>query len=290
MSFLSPNYCTPGPGVPEGEPQKPGIIRYFIVAGRKFWNLTIINIYYMLFSLIGIAAYTLIGWCFFGGIASGLAKEIIAQGSLKSSPEEFTAYVLLLLSLFFGLIMTSLLGSGSPTAGLTYILRNYSREEHAFIWADFYEKFKSNFFKGLKVFLIDLIFVYVICLDIYVYSQTGGGFKGLAATYLAIFIFLIYIMMHPYIYTIMVTFDMKITQIYKNAFMMAAAKVLQNLACLIAGLAIMILIIEIVYRFNVMMLLIFFMFFTFSNLVFIMNSFSVVKKYMIKENENTAEN
>lgn len=64
MSFFSPDYETPGAGVPENEPQKPGPIRYFIVSGRKFWDMVVLNLLYFLFSLPAIAIYTLIGLLF----------------------------------------------------------------------------------------------------------------------------------------------------------------------------------------------------------------------------------
>ena len=44
------------------------------------------------------------------------------------------------------------------TAGLTFVTRNYAREEHAFVWSDFWENVKGNW----KYFLLNGFIVYVV--------------------------------------------------------------------------------------------------------------------------------
>ena len=41
---------------------------------------------------------------------------------------------------------------GPATAAMTKILRNYAREEHAFLWGDFLETFKKNFILASRSF------------------------------------------------------------------------------------------------------------------------------------------
>lgn len=284
MSFFSPNYDAPGAGVPDNEEQKHGIIRYFIVSGRKFWDMVVLNIIYFLASLIAVAAYSVIGWCFLGGLGVAVGTSLAAEGLSETELRMLQEGMHLILSVGFGLIMTALLGSGAPRAGLSYVLRNYSREQHAFLWSDFKEYTLKYFWKGTLIFLVDIAFVFVICLDIYSYSQTAA-FGGLIATYIAIFIFLMYIIMHPYMYMILVTFDLKLRDVYKNAFMLSAVRILQNALCLILSVAMMVCMIELVYKWNVLLFVIFMMFYAFPCLILDMNSFSVVKKYMISENK-----
>lgn len=287
MSFFSPDYETPGAGVPENEPQKPGIIRYFIVSGRKFWDMVVLNILYFLFSLPAIAVYTVIGWLFLGRAGDAVGGALAAEGMQEIQIMELKAAVHIVLSIGFGFLMTALLGSGAPRAGLSFVLRNYSREEHAFLWSDFWENTKKNLGKGTVIFLIDILFTFVICLDIASYGGSGT-FWGLIASYIALFIFIIYILMHPYIYMILVTFGLKLRDAYKNAFMLSTVKIFQNAGCLIAASFMAVVILELANQWPVLLFLLFMAVFSFPCLILDMNSFSVVKKYMIKE-ENTED-
>lgn len=285
MSFFSPDYETPGAGVPENEPQKPGPIRYFIVSGRKFWDMVILNLLYFLFSLPAIAIYTLIGLLFLGNAGDAVGGALAAEGMTDIQILELKAAVHIVLSVGFGFLITALLGSGAPRAGLSFVLRNYSREEHAFLWSDFLENTKKNLGKGTVIFLIDVLFTFIICLDIASYGG-AGTFWGLIASYIALFIFIIYILMHPYIYMILVTFGIKLKAAYKNAFMLTAVKIFQNAGCLVLAVVMTLVILELANRWPVLMFLLLMAVFSFPCLILDMNSFSVVKKYMIKENND----
>lgn len=285
MSFFSPDYETPGAGVPENEPQKPGPIRYFIVSGRKFWDMVVLNLLYFLFSLPAIAIYTLIGLLFLGNAGDAVGGALAAEGMTDIQILELKAAVHIVLSVGFGFLMTALLGSGAPRAGLSFVLRNYSREEHAFLWSDFLENTKKNLGKGTVIFLIDVLFTFIICLDIASYGG-AGTFWGLIASYIALFIFIIYILMHPYIYMILVTFGLKLKAAYKNAFMLTAVKIFQNAGCLVLAVVMTLAILELANRWPLLMFLLLMAVFSFPCLILDMNSFSVVKKYMIKENND----
>lgn len=285
MSFFSPDYETPGAGVPENEPQKPGPIRYFIVSGRKFWDMVVLNLLYFLFSLPAIAIYTLIGLLFLGNAGDAVGGALAAEGMTDIQILELKAAVHIVLSVGFGFLITALLGSGAPRAGLSFVLRNYSREEHAFLWSDFLENTKKNLGKGTVIFLIDVLFTFIICLDIASYGG-AGTFWGLIASYIALFIFIIYILMHPYIYMILVTFGLKLKAAYKNAFMLTAVKIFQNAGCLVSAVVMTLVILELANRWPVLMFLLLMAVFSFPCLILDMNSFSVVKKYMIKENND----
>lgn len=285
MSFFSPDYETPGAGVPENEPQKPGPIRYFIVSGRKFWDMVVLNLLYFLFSLPAIAIYTLIGLLFLGNASDAVGGALAAEGMTDIQILELKAAVHIVLSVGFGFLITALLGSGAPRAGLSFVLRNYSREEHAFLWSDFLENTKKNLGKGTVIFLIDVLFTFIICLDIASYGG-AGTFWGLIASYIALFIFIIYILMHPYIYMILVTFGLKLKAAYKNAFMLTAVKIFQNAGCLVLAVVMTLVILELANRWPVLMFLLLMAVFSFPCLILDMNSFSVVKKYMIKENND----
>ncbi len=261
MSFFSENYETPGPGVPKGEPQKIGPIRYFVVARRKFWDLVMLNMIYFLFSLPALLVYTLMGFYFLGGMDEPYNQVF---------------------PVVFGFGMVTLLGSGAPRAGLCYVLRNYSREEHAFLWGDFWEYTKKYFLKGTLLFVLDVAFTFVICLDAAVY-MAQGSFGGAVAGYAAIFLFLIYILMHPYLYMLLVTFDMKGKMLFKNAFLLTIIRVVQNMGCFLLAVAMVLVVFDLLLAWQGFLFMLLVMLYSFADLILDMNSFSVVKRYMIKD-------
>ena len=282
MSFFSNNYNTPGPGVPKGEPQKHGTLRFFIVAGRKFWELLVLNLLYFVTSIPSIIIYAIIGYLFLAGPGYALGANIAPEGSVGETLLGYQEVVRIVLSLGFSVLMNVLLGSGPSRAGLSFVLRNYGREEHAFLWSDYKDNFKGNFGKGLLVYFIDVIFTFIICLDIYSYSQVNS-FMGIISTYLAIFLFIIYILMHPYIYMQFVTFDVSVGKAFKNAFYLSAVRLPQNIGVTLFAAVLVVGILELVNIYNVLMFLVFGMVFAFPLLALDMNAFSVIKKYMIKE-------
>lgn len=150
---------------------------------------------------------------------TGYLHLLITQ-NLGLSPDDISS------TLFFGAIplMTificlPLITVGPAQAGMTYILRNYSREEHAFIWWDFKENARKNFKQGMIVGLINTVVTVLVLFDIYFYiSYRTENLIITAASVLIIVAFLVFMMMSMYIYPMMVTFNLSIKQLYKMHF------------------------------------------------------------------------
>ena len=273
MPLFSNNYDTPGPGVRKDEAQKPGIIRYFIVIGRHFWDLGILNVVYFFASIPAIVAYFFVA-CF----ALPDSGEVISKLSFE-------------LAVCLGIVLPAFLGNGPVRMGMCYVLRNYSREVHAFMWSDLKENAKKYFLRSTVFFLINIAFVFVVCLDINFYFELArsGAFVGLISIYLAIFIFLIYIVFNSYFNMLTVTFDMNVWETVKKAFALTMGKLFQNFACLIVCLAFAYFILWVMMSWPIMMFLLLLLGYSYIMLLLDMNSFSVVKKYMAKEEEEKYE-
>ena len=131
---------------------------------------------------------------------------------------------------------------GPAQAGMTYIFRNYSREEHAFIWSDFKEHGLKNFKQSMIVGTINLLVTVVVLIDIYIYlKMPSDNLIITIASTLIIVAFVIFMMMSMYLYPMMVTFKLTIKQLYKNAFLFAIMKLIPNLLILILCIAIVVL-------------------------------------------------
>lgn len=122
---------------------------------------------------------------------------------------------------------------GPAQAGLTYLLRCYSYERPTFNWSDFKDKMKENMKQGIIVSLINLFILIFLLFDLYLYPKvTDGGVLFSIANGLIIMVFILFVMASLYIYPMMVTYELRIRDLYKNAILFALARFVPNLVIL----------------------------------------------------------
>lgn len=207
------DYTKPGPGIPEDLPPKSKFIVFFEVLGRKFWKLCWLNILYFLVSIpILFILYLIIGGYLLPAIES--VSNIQGIKDIKNVQSVlFTSISLTLLSGFM------VFGVGPTTAGFTYVVRNFARETHAWVASDFFEHLKKNIKEGFISFVVDLVVMFIFGVNMWYYTQMSTKYPTVGVIkYLIIFIFILYLMMHMYVYPMMVTYNLKVRHIYKNAF------------------------------------------------------------------------
>lgn len=221
MGLFSINYNKPGPGIDKDAPKKPAFFIFFEVFKRKFWNLLKISIMYAIFNIPAVIM------SYF--ITSMFLQKITVDGGFGD----------LYIRMFFGAIfmMMTMVTFGPVQAGITYILRNYSREEHSFIWWDFKEHFKKNFKQGIIVTLIDFVILYLLAISINFYSSLNS-IIGAAAIGFVIMTMLLFTMMHFFIYPMMVTVELSTKNLYKNALIFSILKFFPNLLMLVINIAV----------------------------------------------------
>ncbi len=122
---------------------------------------------------------------------------------------------------------------GPATAAATYVLRNIAREEHTFIWMDFYDNFKRNFKMAFVSGIFDLIAAALFVFNIFFYMgaivQPGVPKYFYLMLGAAVAIFVCYFIAKMYLYPIIVTFDISLKNAYKNSFIFTLTKLLPNL-------------------------------------------------------------
>lgn len=217
------DYSKPGPGVSKDEPQKHGFFVFFEVFQRKFFNLIKLN---MLFSIFNIPAFIIL--------------PIITQFYFQNTFKGYEGFELgIRFAIGSILIFIPVITVGPAQAGLTYVLRNYSREEHSFLFSDFIDNFKSNFKQASIVGLIDLLVTILVGVNLNFYNKMSAtnALFTIPLTLMTI-AFVFFIMMHIYIYPLMVTFKLSIKQIYKNSLIFAMAKLFPNLLLLIVSIVV----------------------------------------------------
>ena len=220
------NFDRPGKGVNKRDPNQPRTSIYFELLGRKLWDLCKVNFLYILLAIptfivtmliVGVATSR------FTDAVAPVLTEILDLGSADASNSQLSTYLLgfdLAIRGIFAGLFAIFLGLGPVTAGITYILRNYGREEHAWLWSDTWRNIKSNFKQSILLWIIDLavFFVLVVALDFY--GRTGQAW-GTVAFYMILCVSLLYLMMHIYVYQIMITFELPFKNVLKNSFIMA---------------------------------------------------------------------
>lgn len=147
--------------------------------------------------------------------------------------------------LLWSLFSLPIVTHGLADAGLTRITRNYAREKHAFVWADFIESIKKNWKTALPVGIINTLITAVLCYNAYYY--VGAVMEGLAPEFslmdyviigVNLMVLVTFSWMKFYIPFLVVTFKLKLKQIYKNAFLFAGANLPVNLLISVILLAI----------------------------------------------------
>lgn len=237
MGIFGGGYMKEGKGVDKNEPKKKGFFLFIDVLMHKISKIIGTNCLYALTSIIWIV----ILYMFFGiligntGIVASIAKTI-SETDASISTEEMQGSIILLLQLVCTMGIFSMWGSGPASAAYAYIHRCFTRGEHAWVLSDGKDKFKENFKQGMLVVLFDaIVLIFAINAGYFYYTLYIGtaNFIWLALSYIIVLIFLIYTMMHPYIYQIMVTFECSIWSIYKNALIITIAKLPVNFLLLV---------------------------------------------------------
>lgn len=221
VGLFSSNYNKPGPGVDKDAPPKPRFFIFFEVLKRKFWHLLKVNLMFVLFNIPALL------------VAFFMSSVYLQKIELDKGIGDF--FIRFFIAAFLTLI--PLITFGPVQAGFTYILRNYSREEHSFIWWDFKENFLKNFKQAMAITVIDIVVMYIFGIAVNFYTSLDG-LLSVFATSFVILSLVIFTMMHLYIYPMLVTVNLSVKNLYKNAFIFSILKLFPNLLFLVLNIAI----------------------------------------------------
>ena len=223
------DYSRPGRGISKDEPQKTGIALYFDILLRRFWKFITLNLLYLLFSVPALAVIFFLS----SEAVMRLASAVIDFS--KISADESRA--LWLLTITLSSIVFAVFGSGAARGALSYVMNNFVNDRHSWIWSDFWEHLKKNFIQGTVVFVIDMVALVLFSVSIYFYSYCmPQKYLSLALRSVVFAVFLVFLMMHMYMYPIMAVFKLKVKDIYRNSLLLVMARLPWNfLAFAVSG-------------------------------------------------------
>lgn len=135
--------------------------------------------------------------------------------------------------IMFGIGALIIFTFGLSMVGTTYIVRNIVKGEPVFLMSDFFYAIKRNWKQGLIFGIIDISISFLIVFDIIVYAFNATTFMQSAIFFTSLIIGLIYFIMRFYIYVMMVTFDLSIYKLLKNALIFSVIGLKRNILALL---------------------------------------------------------
>ncbi len=264
----------PGKGV-----VKNGFFQFFELYFRKFWRFISTNLCYFLITLpIVIYAFYLINGIFADRL------EAMGEGYILFAGVGFIASFFSFIPAWLNtpLLILSVLLYGPITMGLTYMYRNFAREEHA--WAsDLWSRAWSNARQGLFFGIMDLL---LTCLFIWgMFGRLAAEGRNLSfalSTILSVIsgiALVIWLFMRHYTYLMAVTINLSVFQILKNAWLFVVLGFRRNVTSGVVTLACIVVTFLLAPLITVITLPLFF--YSFSWFCTVFTCYPIVKKYLV---------
>ncbi len=115
--------------------------------------------------------------------------------------------------------------TGPFNAGVTYVLRNWARDEHSFVLSDFKDALKANWKQALVISAIDGImpFLMVTCWRFYG-AMASQNIIFIVPAALTLLIGIIWTLASMLAYPLLITYQLRTRDVIRNAVLMTVAK------------------------------------------------------------------
>ena len=221
----------------------PTLGNFFKLIGRKFNQLLSVNIIFILsnfpifFFFLGMSGYFSIQttapvYSVFAPLRGAMMFEnsaaTSAVWSIFSRQAEVTVHTTADY-VFFGIAALTIITFGLSRIGITYILRNMFRGEPIFLVHDFFYVIKRNLRQGIVYGIIDVLITFIIGYDIMFFYLNYSQSFGMSMMFFAsLCLALLYFFMRHYIYLMLITFDLSIFKMFKNAMYFTVLGIKRN--------------------------------------------------------------
>ena len=223
---------------------------FFQVFKERFFDLIKVNflqlifwIPFLLWTVINISAIQVID-------TSAIAEGENVGAQLLST---VSGYVMIWL---LGLIPCILI-TGPSSAGAAYLMRNWARDQHTFLFSDFKDAFRSNWKQALGVSAMTCILPVVVYTAMMYYSQMANSNMLMFAPMVVVLsVALMWALMLPLLYAMLIGYEMSFKVLLKNSFLMAAASLPKMVAARLITLIPVVVLVMGLFMANPIMLLI----------------------------------
>lgn len=225
------------------ENTKPGIKRYFKMLGRRFWKLISLNLMMLPMILpILIAAYLYLGIDKTPIQNQPIFSQLYGANLIDATPSSTFLLDLfgaqLNIPVYTGtgtyiamgvLIAILVITFGWQNVGATYVLRSMVRGEPVFLFSDYFYAVKRNLKQGLLMGILDCAAIFLLGFDFMYFSGMPSAFWTDVCYFAVIAIAILYFFMRFYIYLLMITFELPLRKILKNALIFTVLGIKRNL-------------------------------------------------------------
>jgi len=226
----------------QDEDTTPTVKRYFKLLGRRFWKLISLNLMMLPMVLpILLAAYFYLGFDKTPVENSPLFSPLYGVNFIQKSPivtqlldlhgaqvfvpfGNTVTYVLIAVCLIFLLVTF-----GWQNVGATYILRSMVRGEPVFLFSDYFYAIRRNLKQGFLMGVIDVLAIVLLVFDLQYFMSMPSSFWIDCGFFAICIIAILYFFMRFYIYLMMVTFDLSLKKILKNALIFTVLGIKRNI-------------------------------------------------------------
>lgn len=275
-------------------------LRYFFkLFGRKFGKLLSLNLM-MVFQVLPLIAAVLI---YFLGDTAPTVNDPLFLPLYGAYTVDHSPLAALLLGIFGNqlnvpylttgrlisiilLVAFTVLTWGWQNVGATYNLRSLVRGDSTFLFSDYFYAIRRNLKQGFFFGLLDFGIIAVLAYDFFYFrnyvSGVGSGFFYI----LIVALIVIYTFMRFYLYLMMITFDLSIRKLLKNALIFSMLGIKRNLMgllgiVLLAGINLLIIVPCLSIGFSLPLILPLFYFLAVAGFIAAYAAYPNIKRYMI---------
>ena len=227
------------PDIPKDETPKPGYIRFWQLYFRNFSKMLGYSALYFFVALVLACGVFLVVATINVDLILSFVGTIEGLEGIEEAIPSSWVYLIGTIALTvpwyitYPLVLIAVIVQGPLTCGLTYCMRNHTREEH--VWgSDVFVRAWRNKWQGLVLGIIDAMILFGVVM--YAFGTEGLGMEGNIFIYFKFISFgigLIWFIMRWYAYQMVVTFNLKIRGILKNAWMFVILGIWRNLAMVV---------------------------------------------------------
>ena len=290
-----------GKGVNPGEDRTPNLIFFFKQFGRKFTKILSLNIL-MIFQVLPLIACAYIYFIAMPKTPSMADPEFAAI----LGTQQYSTSVLGMLGLGFSstqspvpaydahvywiiiavILVVFVLTYGLQKVGSVYVTRGLVRGDSVFILSDFFYAIKKNWKQGILLGVIDCVIIGVLAHNLmFFFTAAPSGLNSFIYV-LTIALIILYTVFRFYTYLMIVTFNIRLDKVFKNALIFTVVGIKRNILALIGlvivtAIALIPMLLLLQFGLGVALVLPLIYYLGVCSFIYTYAAYPVIKKYMI---------
>ena len=159
--------------------------------------------------------------CWLPAVAWSIINLMMLTSADSAASQNVAGY----LSMYLLILAPCIAITGPFSAGIAYVMRNWARDQHSFVWSDFWDAVKGNWKQALLVSIISGIAPVVLYFGWQFYGSMGAKSPIFYIPMgLVLMMFVVWKLMEMVIYTMMVTYDLKFKDLLRNSFLLTIGR------------------------------------------------------------------